>query len=80
MPSGNTTAPYNVAVSGLLNIQQLGYRYVIPIYFPAQLLIARKIIDLSKITQIAKVATPAPAKINAALDVNVKLNAHKWRR
>ena len=75
VPSGNTTAPYNVAVSGLLNIQQLGYRYVIPIYFPAQLLVARKIIDLSKITQIAKVAAPAPAKINAALDVNVKLNA-----
>jgi len=75
VPSGNTTAPYNVAVSGLLNIQQLGYRYVIPIYLPSQLLVARKIIDLSKLVQISKVAAPAPAKINAALGVNVQLNA-----
>ena len=77
VPSGNTTAPYNVAVSGLLNIQQLGYRYVFPIYLPSQLLVARRLIDLSKLTQISKVATPAPARINAALDVNVKLNSQQ---
>ena len=47
----------------------------IPIYLPSQLLVARRLIDLSKITQIAKVAAPAPARINAALDVNVRLNA-----
>jgi tyrosinase len=75
VPSGNTTAPYNVAVSGLLNIQQLGYRYVLPIFLPPQLLVAKKVIDLGKLTQISKVAAPAPARINAALDVNVKLNA-----
>ena len=48
VPSGNTTAPYNVAVSGLLNIQQLGYRYVFPIYLPSQLLVARRSIDLAQ--------------------------------
>ncbi len=75
VPSGNTTVPFNVTVSGLLNIQALSYRYVNPIWFPGQLLVARRLIDLSKITQIAKVAAPAPARINAALDVNVRLNA-----
>jgi tyrosinase len=75
VPSGSSTAPFNVAVSGLLSIQALGYRYVNPIFFPGQLLISKSIIDLSKLTQISKVVAPQPARINAALDVGVKLNA-----
>src|SRR5262245_7212916 len=39
VPSGNTTTPFNVAVTGLLSIQQLGYRYVSPIFLPGSLLV-----------------------------------------
>ena len=48
VPSGNTAAPFNVAVSGLLNIQKLGYRYVRSDLIPGTWLVARKIIDLSR--------------------------------
>ena len=74
VPSGSGTAPFNVAVSGLLNIQALGYRYVPPLFLPAQLMVAKPVVDLSKLTQIAQVQAPQSAKLNTVLDVSVKLN------
>ena len=77
VPSGNSTTPFNVAPSGLLNIQQLGYRYVSPLLFPAQFLVAKSAIDLSKLVPVAQteaVAAPAVAKLNTQLSLPVKLN------
>jgi tyrosinase len=73
VPQGAGSTPFNVAVSGLLNIQTLGYRYVPPILQPAQLLVAKSAIDLTKLTQITKIEANQVAKINTPLTLDVKL-------
>jgi tyrosinase len=77
VPSGNGTAPFNVAPSALLNIQQLGYRYVPPLFFPAQLLVAKPAIELGKLVPVVQTeaaTAPVVAKLNTQLSLSVKLN------
>ncbi len=83
VPSGNASAPFNTPVSGLLNIQQLGYRYTLPIFVPPNILVARRAVDLRGLTRVAPVAgqlesvqvtTTEVARINQPLTLDVKLS------
>ena len=76
VPQGSGTTAFNVAPSGLLNIGNLGYRYVSPLFFPGQLLISKSTVDLSRLNaaQIAQNNTAETAKLNTALDLQVNLN------
>lgn len=76
VPSGNGTAPFNVMPSALLNIEQLGYRYVRPL-FSTQFLVAKANIDLRALQRPQPVNPPDPpplARLNTQLDVAVRLN------
>jgi tyrosinase len=75
VPQGQGSTPFNVAVSGLLNIQALGYRYVPPVMGVAQLLVTKPVVDLTKLTQVVQVDANQTAKINTALNLEVKFNA-----
>jgi tyrosinase len=75
-PSGASgTTPFNVVVSGLLNINSLGYQYVVP---GAPLLAAvavptvlAKAIDLSKPLHVSKVDNVPAAPMNKPAEVDV---------
>lgn len=73
VPQGAGSAPFNVAISGLQNIQALGYRYVPPTLQLAQSLVAKPAVDLTKLTQVTKVAVDQVSKINTPLTLNLKL-------
>lgn len=75
VPSGNTHAPFNIGVTGLLNINALGYRYVPPVLTPATLLVAKPAVDLTNLTQVVQLDTPQVAKLNTELSAARKLEA-----
>ena len=75
-PSGASgTTPFNVNVSGLSNIDALGYRYVEPVEtaLAAPVLLA-KAVDLSSLQDVARLTNIAAAKINTPLDLRVRLS------
>jgi tyrosinase len=73
------TTPFNVAVSGLLNINALGYRYVLPIPLPApDMLVAAapvlaKAIDLEKPKGVAKAENVPALKVNTPAEARVQV-------
>jgi len=75
VPQAAGTTPFNVVVSGMLNIQALGYRYVPPVLTPASLLVAAPPVDLTKLTQVAKGSADQVVKINTPTSLDVKLDA-----
>jgi tyrosinase len=75
-PSGPSTAPFNVAVNGLLNIGALGYRYVsgpFPVAMSQFNLIPRQI-DLNNLPPVARLENIPVARLNVPLDLPIKLN------
>lgn len=76
-PSGAAgTTPFNVNVSGLLNINTFGYRYVLP--FLAAIAASptlAKTIDLGKMQQVARLDSVPVAQINTVLNMPVRLAA-----
>jgi tyrosinase len=77
-PSGASgTTPFNVAVSGLLNINSLGYQYVVPgaplVAAMAVPSVLAKTIDLAKPQQVTKVASVPAAQLNTPIDVVVAI-------
>lgn len=76
------TTPYNVAPSGLLNINALGYRYKLiiirPIYLQYYLLARYPLppeINFAAVLAAAKVEVTAPARLNNVLSTKVTLSA-----
>jgi tyrosinase len=79
-PAGASgTTPFNVAVSGLLNIGTLGYRYIPPLLAPAQLLVTPSVIDLTRLPPVARLANISAAQINMPLNMPVQLNQTQAR-
>jgi tyrosinase len=79
-PSGASgTTPFNVAVSGLLNIETLGYRYIPPLLAPAQLLVTPSVIDLNRLPPVARLENIPAAQVNTPLNMPVQLNQTQAR-
>jgi tyrosinase len=82
-PSGTSTAPFNIPVSGLQNIESLGYNYVPPGLVAAapqvraletlQFAIAPKPVDFSKLQVAARVQDVPLARIDTPVNVTIRL-------
>jgi tyrosinase len=85
-PSGTTSTPFNVAVSGLLNIGGLGYRYVAPAVGPAvaavrsaagaadaEPALVLKDVDFANLQPVARVADIPAVRVNAVASVAIDL-------
>lgn len=79
VPSGTGTAPYNVAVNGLLRINALGYTYTptftLPPWAFTQFNLIPRPIDLNRLPPAALVTNVPAARLNVPLDLTVNLNA-----
>jgi len=73
-PSGaNGTTPYNTAVSGVLNIVALGYRYTLPIFQVFTPLLLAKFINPGDPIERIKLGPIEAAKINVATVARAEL-------
>ena len=85
-PSGSGSAPFNIAVSGLLNIGTLGYQYVPPALVAAapqasafEVAVTPKAIDFSKLQFVARAENIPEVRINRPVNVPVQLQPPQVR-